>query len=219
MTAEISRRRLLRLVSAAVVVLPLAELSLPETAARAATSSDAETLTLEAWSDTMIPGEKRSADDRAIAGAAAGPGAVQAGALALMHFQPVGLEPALPALVAGLNAEATRYAAAAGAPLDPTLPPFVSLPFEHRTALALELLDADRPDRLAWFALGAVAFLAFHTAGHLHTAQAVRSGHPGLAWLDFPRPDADGLWRYPEFSYRRRLARLHPHTTRSGSPA
>jgi hypothetical protein len=202
----------------AAVVLPLAELSLPETAARATPSSDIQAATLEAWSDTMIPGEKRWAGDRAIAGAAAGPGAVQAGALTLMHFAPMGLEPALPALVVGLNTEATRYAAEAGVPLDPTVPPFVSLPFRHRTALALELLDKDRPDQLAWYALSAVAFLAFHTAGHLHTANAVRSGHPGLKWIGFPHPDADGLWRFPEFSYRRELARLHPHTTRSGNP-
>jgi enediyne biosynthesis protein E8 len=61
--------------------------------------------------------------------------------------------------------------------------------------------------------------LAFHTAGHLSTADAVRSGHPGLAWLDFPLPDADGLWRYPEFSYRRELATTHPATTSTGQPA
>jgi hypothetical protein len=61
--------------------------------------------------------------------------------------------------------------------------------------------------------------LAFHTAGHLSTAEAVRSGHPGLAWIDFPAPDPDGLWRYPEFSYRRSLAAVHPATTATGQPA
>lgn len=219
MTPELSRRRLLQLISAAAVTLPLTELSLPQAAVGAPVAPDAETPTLEAWSDTFVPGEKRSADDRAIAGAVSGPGAVQAGALDLMRFEPVGLAPLLPALAAGINAEATRYAAERQVLPDPSVPPFVALSFAHRTALALELMAPDRPDQLAWYGLAAVAMLAFHTAAHLHTAEAVRAGHPGLAWLDFPAPDVDGLWRYPEFSYGRPLADLHPHTTRSGHPA
>jgi hypothetical protein len=182
-------------------------------------SLDAETLTLEAWSDTMVPGEKRSPDDAAIAGVAAGPGAVQAGAVDMMRFGPVGLAPAIPALAAGLDAEAARYAATTGVVPDPTVPPFVGLPFEHRTGLALQLLDPGRPDQLVWYGLAGIAMLAFHTAGHLSTPDAVRSGHPGLAWLDFPQPDADGLWRYPVFSYRRALADVHPATTSTGQPA
>ena len=219
-TVELSRRRLLQIVSAAALTLPLTGLRLPEARAAVLPSSlDAETQTLEAWSDTMVPGEKRSAGDKAIAGAAVGPGAVQAGAVDMMRFGPVGLAPALPALAAALNAEATRYAAMAGVVPDPTVPPFVGLPFEHRTELALQLLDDGRPDQLAWYGLAGIAMLAFHTAGHLSTADAVRSGHPGLAWLDFPMPDADGLWRYPVFSYRRTLADVHPATTRTGQPA
>ncbi len=41
----------------------------------------------------MVPGEKRSPDDRAIAGVTSGPGAVQAGAVDMMRFGPVGLGP------------------------------------------------------------------------------------------------------------------------------
>jgi hypothetical protein len=104
-------------------------------------------------------------------------------------------------------------------PPDPTVAPFVALSFEDRTALALELVEGDGPDQVAWYGLAAVAMLAFHTAAHLHTADAVRAGHPGLAWLGFPAPAADGLWRYPEFSYGRPLADLHPHTTPTGNPA
>jgi hypothetical protein len=137
----------------------------------------------------------------------------------MMRFGPVGLAPALPALAAALDAEAVRYAATHAVLLDPTVPPFVGLPFEHRTGLALELLDTGRPDQLAWYGLAGIAMLAFHTAGHLSTPDAVRAGHPGLAWLDFPQPDADGLWRYPVFSYRRTLADVHPATTRTGQPA
>jgi enediyne biosynthesis protein E8 len=219
-TAELSRRRLLQIVSAAALAVPLTGLRMPE--ARAVPlphSLDAETLTLEAWSDTMVPGEKRSRGDRAIAGAATGPGAVQAGAVDMMRFGPVGLAPALPALAGALNAEATRYAVAHAVVPAPGVPPFVALPFDHRTRLALELLDGGRPDQLAWYGLAGIAMLAFHTAGHLHTVDAVRSGHPGLVWLDFPMPDADGLWRYPLFSYGRTLADVHPATTSTGQPA
>jgi hypothetical protein len=214
---SLSRRRLLQVLAVAVAAAPFTDLR----PARAGSPllPDAETATLEAWSDTMVPGEKRSADDRPIAGAAAGPGAVQAGAVDMMRYGPVGLAPAIPALAAGLTEEAVRYAATRALVLDPTVPPFVALPFEHRTGLALELLDGGRPDQLAWYGLAGVAMLAFHTAGHLSTAEAVRTGHPGLAWIDFPAPDPDGLWRYPEFSYRRELATVPPRTTGNGQPA
>jgi hypothetical protein len=92
------------------------------------------------------------------------------------------------------------------------------LPFAHRTGLALELLAPGRGDQLLWYALAAMAMLAFHTAAQLDTADAIRAGHPGLAWIQFPAPDADGLWRFPDFSYGRALARLHPATTSTGNP-
>ena len=98
------------------------------------------------------------------------------------------------------------------------MPPFVALDFASRTALLVEILDGDGPDQAAFSALAAVVFLAYHTAGHLPTAVAIRDGHPGLAAIGFPPPDPDGLWRFPEFSYRRVLARPHPHSQR-GNPA
>jgi hypothetical protein len=174
--------------------------------------------TLEAFADTIIPGEKRSPTDRAIAGAASGPGAVHAGALGLMSFPPAGVAPALPAFASDLNQRATAYAGAHGIVLDPTVPPLVSLDFAARTALVVEILDSLNPDQLAYYALAALVFLAYHTAGHLSTAAAVRGGHPGLAAIGFPQPDADDLWRHPVFSYRRALAKRHPLSKR-GSPA
>lgn len=222
MPLELHRRQLFRLGLAAAAAWQLEPWAMPATAAPAAGNSLPPShveATLEAFSDTVIPGAKRYPTDRAIAGAAVGPGAVQAGALDLMNFPAVGIGPGLPALAAMINAKAVAYAAAQGLVLDPTVPPFVALDFRHRTALAVELLDFSQPDYLAYYALAAVACLAFHTAGHLHTADAVRAGHPGLKALGFPMPDADGLWRFPVFSYRRRLARRHPHTTRTGHPA
>ena len=220
MLPDLSRRRLLQAVAAGAAAIPLLELT--EGAAFAARSDVLpvdDRATLEAWSDTIVPGARRRPGDRAIAGAARGPGAVQAGAWTLLNDPAVGIAPALPALSAGLNAEAVRQAAAAGLVLDPTVPPLVALPFRHRTALAERLLGGTGKDQVVWYALAAIAMLAFHTAAHLDTAAAVRAGHPGLAWLRFPQPDADGLWRFEHFSYGRALARRHPRTTAGGHPA
>ena len=218
----VSRRRLLQLATTAFVAwqtAPWADQLLAFAGPPTGTSSDAVTATLEAFSDTLIPGAKRYDADYAIAGVAHGPGAVQAGAVDLMWFPPAAIGPALPTLAAGLDAAASSYAAQHGLALDATLPGFVALAFADRTRLLLQLLDPAASDYLVWWALAAMPFLAFHTAGHLPTAQAVRQGHPGLRWIGFPQPDRDGLWRFPHFSYRRRLAASHPGTTRGGSPA
>jgi hypothetical protein len=219
MLPDLSRRQLLKAVAAGVAAMPLLEPAAAWADPSPADDPAGVRATLEAWSDTIVPGRRRSKTDRAVAGAARGPGAVQAGAWQLLNDPDVGLGPGLPALSASLNAEAVAEAAQAGLVLDPTVPPFVALPFRHRTALAERLLGGTGQDQVVWYALAAIAMLAFHTAGHLDTAKAVRDGHPGLAWLRFPAPDPDGLWRYEHFSYGRRLARRHPRTTRGGHPA
>jgi hypothetical protein len=100
------------------------------------------------------------------------------------------------------------------------LPPFVALRYHDRKTLVASLTDHTSGDQqLLWFAFSGLVFLAYHTAGNLHTAHAVRSGHPGLKAIGFPEPDDDDLWRFPHFSYRRRLAHRHPKTTRTGQPA
>jgi hypothetical protein len=183
------------------------------------TTSDPETLTLEAFGDTLIPGGKRYPSDYAIAGVSSTPGAVQAGLMDFLRYGPVGVAPALPEFAAAIDTAATAYIAAHRVPVDATLPPFVALRYHDRRALASQLLDQSSGDeQLLWFAMAGLVFLAYHTAGHLPTAKAVRDGHPGLKALGFPKPDHDGLWRFPHFSYRRRLARHHPHTRAKGSP-
>jgi enediyne biosynthesis protein E8 len=215
----LTRRQLLKAVAGAAVMWQAAPWPLRAPAAFAQTPPTDPFMipTLEAFADTLIPGEKRSPADRAIAGAAPGAGAVQAGAIDLMFFQPAGVAPGMPAFAAGLNARATAFAAMQTIILDPTVPPLVSLNFAQRTAFLVELLDGTDPDQLAWFALAALVFLAYHTAGHLPTADAVRNGHPGLAAIKFPLPQADGFWRFPDFSYRKVLARRY-RKTRHGSP-
>ena len=179
---------------------------------------DPTTQTLEAYADTLIPGEKRFPGDRAIAGVVSGAGAVQGGAIEMLNFPPVGLQPALPGLAVGLDLLAVLYAVTHTIVLDPTVPPFVALDFASRTALLVKILDEDGPVQAAFSGLASVCFVAYHTAGYLPTAVAIRDGHPGLAAIGFPPPDPDGVWRFPEFSYRRVLALAHPDSQR-GNPA
>jgi enediyne biosynthesis protein E8 len=225
---SLTRRQVLWLTALVTAGLPTAAraattpngASAPDPVSLLGTTSDPETLTLEAWADTLIPGRKRNPSDVAIAGAARGAGAVQAGAVTFMRFGPTGVAAALPAFVAGLNAEAVSYIASRRLSVDPTLPPFVALRYKDRKTLVASLTDDSSGDvQLLWFAFSALVFLAYHTAGHLHTAEAVRQGHPGLAAIGFPKPDHDDLWRFPHFSYRRRLAHPHPTTTHGGQPA
>jgi enediyne biosynthesis protein E8 len=181
--------------------------------------TDPETSTLEAFADTIVPGEKRAPDDVAVAGAAAGAGAVAAGALALLHTPATGVTAGLPYLAESLDKHAAAHAAERGVALDPDLPAFVALPFAERTALVQELTTPGHPEKDGWVALALFCNMAFDSAAHLHTADAIAAGHPGLAAMGFYDPGEDGLWRFPGYSYRRELADLHPDTTPDGSPA
>ncbi|RII06874.1 hypothetical protein DSC45_35090 [Streptomyces sp. YIM 130001] len=177
------------------------------------------TLTLEAFADTIVPGEKRGPDDRAVAGAAAGGGAVAAGALELMHWDATGISEGLDDLVQLLDAHTRTYAAETGLMLDDGVPPFVALDFEHRTALVQRLTGPGHPEKELWVMLALFSNMAFDSAAHRHTAEALADGHPGLTALGITRPDADGLWRFAKPGYGTALARVHPDTTPSGSPA
>jgi hypothetical protein len=177
------------------------------------------TLTLEAFADTIVPGEKRSPDDVAIAGASPGPGAVQAGAIELLETPATGIAGSLDIYARDLNDRARAYADGRGIDPGGSVPPFVALSFADRTALVRQLTAPGNPEKDLWVLLVMFANMAFDTAPHLHTADAVAAGHPGLAAMGFARPGPDGLWRFPDYSYGRQLARIHPGTTPSGSPA
>ncbi|MFD6826762.1 DUF5987 family protein [Streptomyces sp. NPDC060085] len=175
--------------------------------------------TLEALADTLIPGERRFDGDLAVADAVKGPGAVQAGVITTLTSAQLPLAPLLPEIAALLNTRAVVYAAGHFILLPITAPAFVGLSFNHRTALVQGLFGPDNPDHAIWQMLSLLTGLAFDTAAHLDTREALTAGHPGLAWLDFPPADFDGYWRFPDYSYGRALATLHPATTASGSPA
>jgi enediyne biosynthesis protein E8 len=176
-------------------------------------------LTLEAFADTIVPGERRGPGDRAVAGAMAGPGAVAAGALELLANPATGITEGLPGLARALNEHARAYAGEHGLALDPSVPPFAALAFGERTAVMRALLAPGHPEKDFWVLLALFCFMAFDTGAHLHTVDAVATGHPGLAAMGFAEPGADGLWRFADFSYGRQLASLHPDTTPAGDPA
>ena len=178
----------------------------------------ARTMTLEAFADTIVPGAKRFPADRAVAGAAPGGGAVAAGAIELLETPAAGVAAGLTDLARMLNEHAAVYAREHGRDLDATVPAFVALAFDDRSALVRALTGPDHPERDGWVALALFSNMAFDTAAHMHTADAIASEHPGLLAMGFANPEADGLWRFPEYSYGRQLASLHPDTTASGSP-
>jgi hypothetical protein len=177
------------------------------------------TMTLEAFADTIVPGEKRGPDDKAIAGAAAGPGAVAAGAIELLQDPATGIADSLDIYARDLNERTLTYADEHSLDLDTSLPPFVALPFEHRTSLVQALTAPGNPEKDLWVLLVLFSNMAYDTAAHMHTVDAIAAGHPGLLALGFARPDTDGLWRFKDFSYKRPLARTHPNTTPAGDPA
>lgn len=177
------------------------------------------TQTLEAFADTIIPGAKRFPGDDAIAGAADGGGAVTAGAIELLETPATGITEGLGPLSVALNQHAAEYAQRTGLTLRDDLPAFVALPFEHRTALVRELTTPGHPEKDGWVLLALFSNMAYDIGAHLHTAEALAAGHPGLTAMRFAKPDADGLWRFPAYSYGRKLADPHPDTTESGSPA
>jgi enediyne biosynthesis protein E8 len=183
------------------------------------TADQTRTMTLEAFADTIIPGERRVPGDRAVAGASAGGGAVAAGAVELLETPAGGLTGLLDNMVVALNEHARTYAAEHGVGLDDDVPAFVALPFRDRTTLVQALVAPEHPEKELWVSLVMFSNMAFDTGAHMHTTEAFDNGHPGLLTIGFERPDPDGIWRFPEFSYGRPLANLHPDTTATGSPA
>jgi enediyne biosynthesis protein E8 len=176
-------------------------------------------MTLEAFADTIIPGEKRWPGDRAVAGVSTGGGAVQAGAVDLLEEPAGGLADVLDDLVEALNRHAAAYVSARGQRLEEAVPPFVALAFGDRTALVADLVAPGHAEREMWVALAMFSTIAFDTGAHWHITDALAGGHPGLTTMGFQPPGPDGLWQFPEFSYRRRLADPHPDTAPSGSLA
>jgi hypothetical protein len=177
-----------------------------------------QTSTLEAFADTIVPGVKRGPDDRAIAGVCDDPGAVEAGALELLNTPATGVTAGLAPLAQALNVHAEAYAQTHGTTPDAGVPAFVALSYEDRVALVEQLTAPGHPEQSGWVLLAMFSNMAYDSAAHLNTAEAIAAGHPGLLAMGFAKPDSDGLWRFPDFSYGQELAKRHLDTTASGSP-
>ncbi|ARP73908.1 regulator [Streptomyces pluripotens] len=153
-----------------------------------------------------------------MAGVSAGGGAVASGVIAVLESPEGGMAPALDDLARTLDEHAVRFRTEHGLPPDER-EPFVGLRYDERLALVGELLAPEHPERAMWAGLAMFSFMAFDTGAHMHTADAIAAGHPGLAVLGFAPPGEDGLWRFPAYSYGRQLADVHPDTDPTGSPA
>lgn len=186
--------------------------------------TDVQVLTLEALADTVVPGVKRHPDDVAISGLDDTPGAVEAGALDVLLDPATGLEDGVGEMADLLNVHARGRACGrardgseeAGEPA-PGLPEFVALDHEGRRELLTELTSHEHPERELWFLMALFCYMAFDSAPHLETAEAVRDGHPGLVHLGFLQPDSDGLWRAKAPTYGRPTARVRPGTDEFGN--
>ncbi|GAA4197009.1 DUF5987 family protein [Streptosporangium oxazolinicum] len=176
-------------------------------------------VTLEAFADTIVPGNRRSPQDLAVADMSPTGGAVAAGAVDLLEWDATGLTDGLDDYARSLNGHAHVHADRCGLLVDEKVPAFVGLPFEERTALVRVLTAPGHPEKALWVLLALFCYMAYDSAAHLHTADAVAAGHPGLTAMGLARPDADGLLRFSAWSYGRPLARPRPDTTPSGSPA
>ena len=199
---ELSRRDFLRdtsLLGAAALIasaVPVAERMLAADPAIAAVPTDEATM--QAFADTIIPGRKATTTDLgdeihpdAIAGVDDEAGAVEADVMRLYHHPLTGFDTLEPAFLADLS---TRSLQQGG--------PFLGLDFEQRSAVLLQALSFDNPDRVLYEAAAAVPFTAFCAAAVHETGTSKNAS--GYRVMGYPGAAPQGYRRY---SYRRKLAR------------
>jgi hypothetical protein len=199
---ELSRRDFLRdtsLLGAAALIasaVPVAERMLAADPAIAAVPTDEATM--QAFADTIIPGRKATTTDLgdeihpdAIAGVDDEAGAVEADVMRLYHHPLTGFDTLEPAFLADLS---TRSLQQGG--------PFLGLDFEQRSAVLLQALSFDNPDRVLYEAAAAVPFTAFCAAAVHETGTSKNAS--GYRVMGYPGAAPQGYRRY---SYGRKLAR------------
>lgn len=199
---ELSRRDFLRdtgvLGAAALVAsaMPVAERLVAANPAWATVSSD--DATIQAFADTIIPGRKAQKTDLgdeihpdAIAGVDPEPGAVEADTLRLYHHPLTGFDALEPVFLADLSSRSLQRGG-----------PFLSLGFDDRTAVLLQALSFDNPDRVLYEAAAAVPFTAFCAAAVHETGTSKNAS--GYRVMGYPGAAPQG---YRHYSYGRRLAR------------
>jgi enediyne biosynthesis protein E8 len=182
----------------------------------AAVLTGPQTATLEAFADTVIPGRKRFAGDTPIAGVSATPGAVEAGALKVLCDPATGMHDGVGAMAELLDERAVEWARTQ-ADIDYQVTCFVSLAYEHRRRLVAALTSTDEVERDAWFLLALFANMAYDSAPHLETVDALASPVSGLRAMGFRAPVGGQRWRFDQFTYGRPLARLREGTDARGN--
>jgi enediyne biosynthesis protein E8 len=199
---ELSRRDFLRdtsLLGAAALIasaVPVVERILAADPALAAVPTDEATM--QAFADTIIPGRKAATTDLgdeihpdAIAGVDDEPGAVEADAMRLYHHPLTGFDALEPVFLGDLGTRALQQGG-----------PFLALDFDQRSAVLLEALSFDNPDRVLYEAAAAVPFTAFCAAAIHETGTSKNAS--GYRVMGYPGAAPQGYRRY---SYGRQLAR------------
>jgi hypothetical protein len=154
--------------------------------------------TLQAFSDTIIPGRKASRTDlgnpidpRAIAGVDSRPGAVEADVLALYHHPLTGFDALEGPFLSDLAARALQHGGE-----------FVSMGFDQRVKVCIDGLAFSNQTRLLWEAAAAVPFTAFCAAAVIPEQTAAKAS--GYRVMGLPGAAPRG---YSGFSYRKKLSK------------
>lgn len=179
-----------------------------------ATLSATQRTTLEAFADTVIPGRKRHPDDDAIAGVSTTPGAVEAGALTVLCDPATGIEDGIGDMAELLDAYSVTWATRQG---HPNVTSFVDLTFTQRRAVVAALTSRTEPQHDLWFLLALFATMAYDSAPHRETIDALNDPNSGLQAMGFLPPTRQGRWNFPTNSYGRALASLRDGTDAKGN--
>lgn len=177
----------------------------------------AQRVALEAYADTVVPGRKRHPDDVAIAGVDDTPGAVECGALDVLTDPATGIEDGVGDMADLLDERAVAWAARH---LPDPVTRFADLGYTDRRRLVTELTDPAEPEKELWFLVALFATMAYDSAPHLETSDALDPAvtpYSGLRAMGFFPPDG-GRWAFDRGGYGRPLARLHPGTDDHGDP-
>lgn len=180
------------------------------------TLTASQVLALEAFADTIIPGQQRHDNDRAVVGVSDTPGAVECGALDVLTDPATGIEDGVGEMAELLDARAREFAAHR----DLEVTCFADLDYPLRRTLVARLTGTAESQKDLWFLLALFSTMAYDSAPHLETAEALdpsRTPVSGLREMGFRAPIA-GRWVFPHSSYERPLAPLHPGTTPNGDP-
>lgn len=177
---------------------------------------DRQTLALEAFADTVIPGRKRHPGDLAVAGVDTTPGAVEAGALTVLCDPATGIEDGIGDLADLLDETAVEWAATQE-DIAQEVTRFADLSYPQRRRLVARLTDRQEPYHDMWFLVALFSTMAYDSAPHLETVDAVHSPASGLRAMGFAVPGSDGRWAFPRFGYGRPLATSRADTDARGN--